>query len=710
MLERTILYLSWSTIQDAEAYQLRISTEQKVSKGEEAWENPENVLIDTILPAYRDTLLLTNMSYSTSYRFAIRAISPRGEAHNSLWWGYGDGQHWADYLGLQTDSRYSTPEIITNKANKTKEGFRVYIDRKVYSSNVNYDEWIDHFTQVDSADTKVWKCDYMRVAASESSPNASVPAEYQHYNLSDEDFARGYIDIAGLDSNSVYIIDIVDKDIPVAVDAVYNTQSVRTKGDPGAPILINEANGYAAVDTMTIDGVTYKFSDYANLLGSGFTATRIDNILQSFMKDNTLAENQVFYLEGGKVYFTTANTDLYKGFTLMTNPEDIESGKGRAKVYDLRNLPSSSGSPALFMLGRQPMGGENANISIDIEDILFENIDFDYPGAHNSFQGGATGNYLFNQYSGGMGIYVNSFIIRNCTFQRFIRGFGRTQCKYGEYIGTFLVEGCEFYNCGGYQGNGSGFNYFNGDLNNVKSNCFHDMTWRNNTFYDSPMGNLVTHGTGTGKWDDPSLVFNITIENNTFVNFNTYSGRPMISFRSLPAGSTITVRKNLFIQTRSAGDERSLELQGADVRTLNGVCEDKTTFNFYDNWSTNDNISSATGEVFTANAFSANKNSFGAFTANPDVLFPAGADELIIHIADISATDLMQSPNPPVPVVGTETEYNHCTGSLDGTVPTSGVNTLIGGVSNLYFKNFDNEIVKRGIGAPKWRTQSASAK
>jgi len=231
------------------------------------------------------------------------------------------------------------------------------------------------------------------------------------------------------------------------------------------------------------------------------------------------------------------------------------------------------------------------------------------------------------------------------------------------------------------------------------------MVWRNNTFYETPMGNFLTHGTGTGKWSDPNLVFNITIENNTFVNWNTYSGRPMLNFRSLPAGSTITVRKNLFIQTKSAGDERAMNLQGADIRTLNGVCEDKTTFNIYDNWSTNDNISDATGEVFTANAFSANKNSFGAFTTNPDVEFPAGADELIIHVANISATDLMQSPNPPVPVVGTETEYNHSTGSIDGTTPSTAVNTLIGGTSNLYFKNFDNEIVKNEIGASKWRTQ-----
>lgn len=705
------VFLSWSKIRDAYAYEIKISTQQKVANGEEAWENPDNVLIDTILSADRDTMLLTNLSYSTNYRFAIRALSERGEAHHSLWWGYGDGQHWADYLGLSTESRYSTPEIITNKANRTEEGFRVYLDRKVYPKKDDYPVWVEHFTQLDSADVKIWKCDYLRIQASESSPNASVPAEFQHYDLTDEDFERGYVDIHGLDKNSVYIIDVVDADIEQPVDAVYNTQSVRTKGEPGDPIIINEANGYAEVDTMMIDGVAYYFSNYANLLGPGFKATRIDVVLQSFMTDNNLAENQEFYLEGGKVYFTTSNTDLYKGFTLKTNPADIAAGKGHAKVYDLRNLPSSTGSPALFMLGRLPMGGENANISIDIENIVLEDIDFDFPGAHNSFEGGATGNYLFNQYSGGMGINVDNFIIRGCTFQRFVRGFGRTQCSYGEYIGNFIIEDCEFYNCGGYSGNGKGYGFFTGDMKSPKSNCFHNMVWRNNTFFDTPIGNFITHGTGTGQWTDPNLVFNVTIENNTFVNLNTYSGLPMISLRSIPAGSTFTIRKNLFVQTKSEGDTRDLNLQGADVRTLNGVCEGITTFNIYDNWSTNDNISSSTGEAFTSNAFSANKNSFGAFASNADVTFPAGVEELKLHIANISAVDLMYQPNPPVPAQGSETAHVHHTQSIDGSTVSTGVNSQIPGNANLYFKNFDNEIVAKGIGAAKWRSaQSAGAK
>lgn len=715
---RNSIFLSWSLVDDAAGYEVKVSTQQKVSGGEEAWENPDNVLYTYTLAADKDTMLLTNLAYNTNYRFAIRALSKRGEAHHSQWWGYGDGQHWADYLGISTDGRYSTPAIIAQVGNNVfdestgEASFRVYLNREVKTDDSDYEEWKEHFTETtDGNGNPVWKCDYFRITASESSPGAFVPEQFQgtNYTLTDEDFERGYIDVTGLTQNSVYLIDVVDKDIAIDVDAVYNTRPVRTKGILGDPIIVNEANGYAEVDTMVISDVTYQFSDYADLLGPNFRATRLDRVLKNFMTDINLAENQVFYLEGGKVYFTTSNTELYKGFTLMTNPDDIAAGKGKAKVYDLRNLPSSSGSPALFMLGRMPLDGENANIPIDIDNIIFENIDFDFPGAHNSFEGGATGNYLFNQYSGGMGMSIQNFEIRGCSFQRFVRGFGRTQCKFGEYIAHFVVEDCEFFNCGGYQGNGSGYGFFTADLNNPASNCFNDMVWRNNTFFDCPIGNFLTHGTNTGQWTDPTLVFNITVENNTFVNLNTYSGRPMFSFRSLPSGSTIIVRKNLFVQVKKDDDERVMNLQGADIRTLNGVCEGVTTFEFHDNWSTNDNINESTGEVFTSNAFSANKNSFGAFTDNSDVQFVPDAAGLKLNITEKSAAELMYSPFPPIPVVGTETSHVHHTGSIDGTTPTSGVNSLIGGTANLYFKDFDNEIVKNEIGASKWRTQQSSA-
>ena len=41
---RNTIFLSWSLVNGATGYEVKVSTQQKVSGGEEAWEKPENVL------------------------------------------------------------------------------------------------------------------------------------------------------------------------------------------------------------------------------------------------------------------------------------------------------------------------------------------------------------------------------------------------------------------------------------------------------------------------------------------------------------------------------------------------------------------------------------------------------------------------------------------------------------------------------------------
>ena len=116
-----------------------------------------------------------------------------------------------------------------------------------------------------------FKVDYLTIKASNSSLNATVPEKYVHYNLTDEDWARGYIDVEGLSENSVYNIDVWDKDIPVAVDACYNSLMKRTKGDPGPPILIKHVE--STTDTIGTTNV-YDISSYHSM--------KLDNILLCF--------------------------------------------------------------------------------------------------------------------------------------------------------------------------------------------------------------------------------------------------------------------------------------------------------------------------------------------------------------------------------------------------------------------------------------------
>lgn len=682
------IFLAWNKIEGAAGYEIKMSTYSRVNSGEEAWENPDNILLDTILPANRDTLILRNLSYSTHYRFAIRALSERGAAHNSQWWGYGDGQHWSDYLGLQTEARYSTPKVFPQtETTTTKSEASLVINRLVDEKHADYKEWIEHFsTTEDQYGNKVWQMHYLKVSATDDNPGSKVPAEFQHKVLTDDMFDEegfAYIDVAELDSNSVYIAELIDETIPIAVDAVVGATKFKTKGDPGEPIVIEAA----PQDTMMVDG---------QVINLEIPATMLSDVLADFMKDITLSEGQTFYLRGGEEYFFRGNLDVYKGFKLATLPEDLEAGKGRAKVYMGGVAMNGTATRFMcFMLGRMPNDGENADLPIFIESLIFEDLDIDCPLAQNAFENSASGNYFSNQYNGGMGISIKEYIVRNCSFQHLIRGFFRTQCQFGEFIDNFIVEDCEFYNCGGYSGNGSGYGFITGDQNNPNSNIFRNMVWRNNTFFDTPIGNFITHGTGTGKWTDPTLVFNITIENNTFINWNTYSGRPMLSLRSIPAGSTFNIYNNLFVQTKADGDERDLYLQGADIRTLDGACEGLTVFNIYNNWSTNDNVDASTGEVFTSNSFSATKNSFGAWFNQPEmVTYPQGLDELKVHVAGIKATELMHQPNPPHKQIGEAGVNDHYTDDLEGKGSAS---------ANLYFKHFDNDIVRNNVGAIKWR-------
>ena len=60
-------------------------------------------------------------------------------------------------------------------------------------------------------------------------------------------------------------------------------------------------------------------------------------------------------------------------------------------------------------------------------------------------------------YSNGMAVTLQSFELRNCSFQRMIRGFVRVQGTNRKNFEKFIVENCLFYNCGYYDNAGSGY-------------------------------------------------------------------------------------------------------------------------------------------------------------------------------------------------------------------------------------------------------------
>jgi len=100
------VYLYWYTVNDAVGYEIKWARQSYVANGEEAWLETEQLgrlAGDTIIAGSEAMqLVLEHLDYQTDYRFAIRALHSldKNDPKNSLWYGYGNGQQWQDYLQL----------------------------------------------------------------------------------------------------------------------------------------------------------------------------------------------------------------------------------------------------------------------------------------------------------------------------------------------------------------------------------------------------------------------------------------------------------------------------------------------------------------------------------------------------------------------------------------------------------------------------------
>ena len=684
------VHLYWYGVEGAYGYQIRWALQPNVSGGAQAWHETDSLGLlsgDTIIVG-ADVLdmVIKDLNYQTDYRFAIRTLNSAdlNDPKNSKWYGHGDGRGWAEYLGLQTGARYEVPSII-QVSDITKTSMRVNLNR----STAGYsDEQLLGFKEHFTIEGDVFKVDYLTITPSKSSPNATVPAGFEKYILTDEDWTRGYVDVEGLTENAVYNIDVWDGDIKVSVDANYNPLLKRTKGTAGPAILIEHKPN--ATDTIGTgeNANVYDISEYNSM--------KLDQIIIDYCQSMELAENQVFYLEAGKTYHFTSNPSVYKGFTLRTDPEGFAKTGEKATLY-LSGMTQTGTTinTCNFMLGRQPQPGENSTIPIDIDSVRFMDLNVNVPLAKNyghSVDGsnyGAVGNYFMNMYSNGMGINVTLLEWNNCTFQGLIRGFFRIQGSNDFNIHKLVLKDCEFLNTGFYDNGGKGYNIIFADHNGKpKSNILENVIVENNTFVNTPHGSIITDNNRNLVWDE-SVRWNITVTNNTFINHATRSAIPFFNFRYMPGGSVLTIKNNFWTVTKDEADAlRPLNCQGCDIRTIQGGDgTGNVTFDIANNWSTNNNLTS--GQICSKGSFSAKSNAPGKFLATSN--FPSGAEELEVHVDDISATELMVSPNPKYYVMDPSSHMEHHTDNLDG----------------IYFQNTDkvrnSNIYKLGIGAPKWR-------
>lgn len=649
------IQLHWFGVEGAAGYEIRYAV--NITSGlEEDWRDPSRNVTYVTLPADQLHYEIYNLEYSTPYRFCIRALHPTDPSKNSNWYGMGDGRQWEDYMGITTDPRYATPVVVDTRE-KDYDAFTVLIDTNFDPSAYNSQDADTIRSRFQIDNNGRFKVTHLIVKPSPINPLAKVPAEFENYELSDDEIGDdgiGQIRVTGLDSSALYLVALRDATNPKAeaeVDTYYNYATIRTRGDAGPDILIP----HRVATSIWKDPENPSDDTQDQLWFEGeqaFQACRIDTVIANFNSDFTLAEGQTFLLEGGKAYYVRGNQSISKGFTLKTDPADILAGKGRAKVYLGGIARSGDGILSCnWNLGKELEPGE-FDVPIKVENIIFQDIDFDCPlminfGGAQTGVGNITANYFANMYSQGMGVEFDSFQMLNCTFQGFCRGFFRVQGNKTKIFHKIVIDNCVFFNQGYYDNNGRGYSWIAGAANAGRpdENLYEDFQMTNNTFYDCPRHAFISDNNVDVPWND-NVHWNIRVENNTFINVGTRStGRVFFDTRYVPGGSKISFKRNLIVTAADENDHRNLYASGMDLRNINGTGE--LELDIRDNYSAGCRPEHLVDDgILTNNKFSANRNSAGA---HPEAFVPGmTATDLLIKVGStpLRADELFNDPNP----------------------------------------------------------------
>ncbi len=661
------MWLNWYEVKGASGYRLQGRA------GVGRWDNPSEIILDTILPAGTHSFLHEDLAYGQGYCYAIQALSPRGEQYNSKWYGKGDSGHQKEMSrddnvswnkgSFNTGERYPVPNVffITGVTENT---LRVQFNTEIAASDLTtYSEFLEAAGKDENGnylilneDQTAWNFDEIKITPTGDNPD--LP-ELTHV-LTEQDKINGYVDFEGLESNALYVASGYKDGVARYYDSNFNKLSVRMHGVKGEPIKI-------LADQTPLDGDSLLTQFHCEELRG---ITRLDTVLINYMSDNSIAEGQVFYLQGGKTYYMQDAIDMTKGFTLETDPADIEAGLPRAYVYMGVGYTDTESNPRQvnFNLCRPARSSVENGMMFTIDDIVFRNINFGPQRyiTYSDINGNGSGNYFINMNSQGLSFSLTKLEISNCTMNGLIRGFIRFQGPNQQVIGALTVDNCVFYECGDRDSNGRGYAWFAGPGNQRLSNFFQNLTVTNSTFIDSPRHSFVGEN-GQLAWPSTTR-WNIVIENNTFVNMGTPKSSNkghglFIETRSAPTGSTIAIRKNLFVFVRKGDtDLRTMYMKGMYVenQTVNyDICDNYSTY--VPAWGTylasdDPNTTLADG-IFTHRAFSNTTEGAGFNEGSNNV---GGMDELRIKFGDnrngneaetsvgyqLKAEELFRDPQP----------------------------------------------------------------
>ncbi|MDE6089466.1 MAG: right-handed parallel beta-helix repeat-containing protein [Duncaniella sp.] len=655
------IFLSWSRVDGCAGYHIRVCNAQSVLGHPENWLSDTYLHLDTIMKPEELSMTLEHLEYSQVYYFSIRTLSEKARRadgsidmdspYHSKWFGHGSTSDWANYFGLTTGDRYDVPDVLSFD-DKTETSIRVKFDNNVATAGLgDASLWEEHFMMEDGK----FIFDQLHFAVSTSNPDSEMNDPnftYDAHNkryvhvLTKEEIEQGYVEVTNLSPNSAYVVNLYNSKEPVYVDAVYNTVSPRTAGQVGEPILIEWKEENVMSDTVQA--------------AHEYKCSRLDTIIANYNKDITLAEGTIFELEGGKAYYLYTNTDIMKGFTLRTRKEDAAQGK-RATVYMSGIDYSGINSPRTcnWIFGKAKASGE-ADAPIFVDDVIFEDIDFAVPLAQNyndqeAGMGGACGNYFANMYSSGLAVTFNSFQIKNCTFQGFIRGFLRTQGSKRKTFNNILIENNVFWNCMNYNNKGQGYCWIASDGTPATgtSNVFNNCIVRNNTIIDCPNNSFFNDNNKSNPWPS-SVKWNIEFDHNTIINFNTVTATAIFGMRYIPTGSKYKITNNLFVVAKDADDERATNFGIADFRQVNGTPTEiffEVHHNYGMSW---DPTRQEDDKVFTSMGLSSSSNTVGKFK---DYSFNGGEpgsamhpdNDLVVRVGKypLLPTELMSKVNPP---------------------------------------------------------------
>ncbi len=650
------MYLVWNGIDGCAGYRIQM----KIQSG--VWENPQDILLDTIVGPDVLKMTITDLQYSTKHCFAIQTLSPKGDAYNSKWYGKGDSGHNDDRAEWTMGERTGVPDVM-NVLDVTETTLRIVFDRTVYDKDSTV---LNPSFQYDQNDK--FLLDEITIAP--ASDNLQLAG--QTFKLTKADLDRGYIDVTGLEPNAMYVVNGLNNKVERYWDRLYNTVMVRMRGPIGEPILIKHI-----VDTSAV--------------AKEYDASRLDTILNNYVHDNTLAEGTIFLLESGKNYYMGSNIVLAKGLVLKS-----EDPNNRAKIF--MGLGWSEDDPALgnahnFQLGRAAAPGEIGGIRV--ADVVISDIDFSAPFTYSYFNHPplkkSGSNYFVNQNSASMPFTCSKFELKNCSFQGMVRGFFRTQGSTRQTIENIIMDNCIFHDIGMYSSDGRGYPFITGDAQSPATNIFQNVVITNNTFAGISYDHFLREQHNL-DWA-PYVSWHITIENNTFLNaFSVTSGRYLIELQYPPANSSFTIKKNLFILVKKPDDDRELHQTGMDIRSF----RDGLTFDIDDNYSTGPTSADGTvtywtgDDLFDRDPFSGVVRGAG-YAGGTLNLNGFAALRVKTGPTPIAPEDLMVDPYPKGKKVGTEWDPDCMEYNLDGFhyKTTSEVQ--------------NHPIYTEGIGDPRWR-------